>query len=108
MFCAENQEGSIWLQTQDVLGLHRLVHFGVFSFAFAVDGRHSEEIVRSRFQVGHHVLTGLDLWVSDHPFLFFCVQLFQNVVFDFTATIVDGFLPAQSDGGLGGVHHTQL
>lgn len=96
------------VQTQDVLCLHRLVHFGVFSFALAVDGRHSEVVIRSRFQVGHHILTGVDLWVNDHPFLFFCVHLFQNIVFDFTAAIVDWFLPAQSDGGLGGVNHTQL
>lgn len=100
--------GILCIQTQDVLGLHRLVHFDVFSFALAVDSRHSEEVVCSRFQVGHHIFAGLDLWVCDHPFFVLCVHLFQNIVCDFTATIVDRFLPAQSDGGLRGVHHTQF
>lgn len=56
----------------------------------------------------HHILTGLNLWVNGHPFSFLCVHLVQNIMCDFAATIVDGFLPPKSDGALCGVNHTEL
>lgn len=99
---------SICIPTQDIFGLNRLVHFDVFSFAFAVYSRDSEIVVGSRFQVRNHILAGLDLWVDDHPFFLLCVHLFQNVVCDFTTAIIDRLLPAKGDGGLCRVYHTQL
>lgn len=106
--CVNTIEGSLCIQTQDILGLHRLVHFDVLSFALAVDSKDSEEVVGSRFQVRHHILAGLDLFVDGHPFFFLCVHLIQNIVCDFTAAIIDRLLPAKGDGGLCGVDHTQL
>lgn len=95
-------------QTQDILGLDRLVHFDVFSFALAVNSKDSEEVVVSGFQVRHHILAGLNLFVDGHPFFFFCVHLIQNIVCDFTAAIIDRLLPSKGDGGLCGVNHMQL
>lgn len=99
---------SICIHTQDIFGLNRLVHFDIFSFAFAVYSRDSEEVVGSRFQVGNNILAGLDLWVDGHPFSLFCVHLLQNVVCDFTTAIIDRLLPAKGDGGLCRVYHAQL
>lgn len=98
----------VLIQTQDILGLHRLVHFDVFSFALAVNSKDSEEVVVSRFQVRHHILAGLNLFVDGHPFFFFCVHLIQNIVCDFTAAIIDRLLPSKGDGGLCRVNHMQL
>lgn len=108
MPCVNTMEGSKCIQTQDIFSLHRLIHFDVLSFALAVNSRDSEEVVGSRFQVGHHILACLDLRVDGHPFFVLCVHLFQNVVCDFTAAIIDRLLPAEGNGGLCGVNHTKL